>query len=52
MSGIYKYPLKIDTVIMDAIKRSAEDNGRSVNKEIEFILKKYAERNGYLSEKS
>lgn len=35
------YPLRIDKSIMDKIKFIAKENGRSVNKEIEFALKKY-----------
>jgi len=35
------YPLRIDNNVMDKIKEIAKENGRSVNKEIEFILKKH-----------
>lgn len=34
------YPLRISQDIMDKIKFIAKENGRSVNKEIEFQLKK------------
>ena len=34
------YPLRIDKNIMDKTKYIAKENGRSVNKEIEIILRK------------
>lgn len=44
------YPLRIDQMTMDKIKFIAKENGRSVNKEIEFQLKKtisdYEKENG------
>lgn len=48
MSEISQYPLKINKEVLDAIRKSAEENSRSVNKEIEFILKQYARQNGFL----
>lgn len=33
------YPLRIDKTIMSKIKHIAKENGRSVNKEIEFALR-------------
>lgn len=33
------YPLRIEKGIMDKIKYMAKENGRSLNKEIEFILR-------------
>ena len=46
------YPLRIDPMTMDKIKFIAKENGRSVNKEIEFQLKKiiavYEEENGII----
>lgn len=45
---IYQYPLKIDDTVMSALKKLAEDQGRSVNKQIEFILKLYLQDKGYL----
>lgn len=42
------YPLRISLEIMEAVKKSAEENGRSVNKEIEFILKQHLQQRGYL----
>ncbi len=37
------YPLRIDKEVMADIKILAKENGRSVNKEIEFALKKYVQ---------
>ena len=46
------YPLRIDSSIMEKIKFIAKENGRSVNKEIEFQLKKvitdYENANGII----
>ncbi len=39
--GVYQYPLKIDPEVMEKIKEISEHEGRSVNKQIEFILKKF-----------
>lgn len=33
------YPLRIDKTTMEKFKVIAKNNGRSVNKEIEFVLK-------------
>lgn len=33
------YPLRIDIGLMDKLKFIAAENGRSVNKEIEFLIK-------------
>lgn len=47
------YPLRIDKILMDKFKVIAKNNGRSVNKEIEFILRgvvaDYEEQNGTIS---
>lgn len=48
MTQANPYPLRISDEVMAAIKKSAEENSRSVNKEIEFILKQYARQNGFL----
>lgn len=37
------YPLRIDKELMDKIKELAEKDARSVNKEIEFILRAYVD---------
>jgi len=49
MAQANPYPLRIPEAVMSAVKKSAEDNGRSVNKEIEFILRRYLKENGYLN---
>ena len=36
------YTLRIDTQILDNIRVFADEDGRSLNKEIEYILKQYA----------
>lgn len=43
--GIYQYPLKIDKEIIDNLRKLAENNSRSLNKEIEFALKQYVKNN-------
>jgi len=35
------FPVRIDKDVLDAIKRLAKENSRSVNGEIEFALKQY-----------
>lgn len=44
------YPLRIDKIILEKSKHIAKENGRSLNKEIEFILKNiisnYEKENG------
>ncbi len=44
------YPLRIDKIILEKLKHIAKENGRSLNKEIEFILKNiisnYEKENG------
>ena len=44
------YPLRIDKIIMEKFKYLASSNGRSVNKEIEFLMKQtitmYERENG------
>lgn len=34
------YPLRVDKNVMEKTKYIAKDNGRSVNKEIEFLMRK------------
>lgn len=34
------YPLRIEDILMEKIKYIAQENGRSVNKEIENVIKK------------
>lgn len=52
MSKIYQYPLKIDKQIIDNIRAFAERDGRSLNKEIEYILRQYAIDRGMYGEDS
>ena len=44
------YPLRIDKTILEKVRYTAKENGRSLNKEIEFILrahiKRYEKENG------
>jgi len=46
------YPLRIDPKVMDKVKYLARENGRSANKEIEYILKRtvrdYENKNGVI----
>lgn len=41
MAQANPYPLRIDEKVMEDLKTIAEKEGRSVNKEIEFILRQY-----------
>lgn len=41
MEKIYQYPLKIDKEIIDQLRIIAKEQGRSLNKQIEFILRQY-----------
>ena len=47
------YPLRIDKELLDKFKVVAKENGRSVNKEIEFLIKKsvsqFESENGKIS---
>lgn len=52
MSKIYQYPLKIDKQVIDNIRTFAEQDGRSLNKEIEYILRQYAIDRGMYGEDS
>ena len=46
------YPLRVNKEIMDKTKYIAKENGRSVNKEIEFLMRKnissYENENGII----
>lgn len=35
------YPLRIEKEVMDQIRVLAKENGRSINKQIEYSLKQY-----------
>ena len=45
MSDTTCFQLRIDSLLMEQIKELAEDDGRSINKEIEYILKQYLKSN-------
>jgi len=42
------FPLRIDPVVMEAVKGSAEQDIRSVNAQIEALLRESLRRRGYL----
>ena len=42
------YPLRISTQVLDAVQRWADDDLRSVNAQIEFLLREALHRNGRL----
>ena len=44
MSQANPYPLRVDKTIMEKFKFLAANNGRSVNKEIEILMKKAIQR--------
>lgn len=37
----YQYPLKVPKELIDKLREDANNNSRSLNKHIEFILKQY-----------
>ena len=39
MKTINPYPLRIDEELMEELKKLADEHSRSVNKEIEFLIK-------------
>lgn len=47
------YPLRIDPILMGKFKNIAKENGRSVNKEIEILIKRsiadYEKENGEIT---
>lgn len=52
MDNILKFSLRIDETILNNIRTFAEEDGRSLNKEIEYILKQYAIDRGMYGEDS
>lgn len=38
------FPLRINIELLEKLKVISSDNSRSINKEIEFIIKKYIEK--------
>lgn len=45
MKTINPYPLRIDEELMEELKKLAEEHSRSVNKEIEFLIKEAIRKN-------
>ena len=43
MAQTNPYSLRISDELMETLKKISKENGRSVNKEIEFALKKYVQ---------
>ena len=43
------YPLRIDAEVLDAVRRWADDDLRSLNGQIEFLLREALRRSGRLS---
>ena len=41
MSNIYQYPLKVDKELIDSLREIADLEGRSLNKQIEYIIRQY-----------
>lgn len=41
MAQANPYPVRLSDEVMQGIKKSAAENERSINKEIEYALKKY-----------
>ena len=42
------YPLRISTSVLDAVQRWADDELRSVNAQIEYVLREALRKNGRL----
>ena len=42
------YPLRVDAEVMDAVRRWADDDLRSLNGQIEFLLREALRRSGRL----
>lgn len=51
MSDKKAYPLRISEPVLTAMQRWAEDELRSLNAQIEFVLRDALQRNGRLREK-
>lgn len=52
MKTINPYPLRIEEELMAELKKIAEKNSRSVNKEVEFLIKKRIEEYKTLEKKA
>jgi len=44
-SQLPKFTLRIPTELLEKVRALAQENGRSVNKEIEYVLKDYVDKN-------
>ena len=49
MSAKKAYPLRINSQVLDAIQRWADDDLRSVNAQIEYLLREALRKSGRLS---
>ena len=45
------YPLRINTQVLDAVQRWADDELRSVNAQIEYLLRDALRKNGRIHER-
>ena len=52
MKTINPYPLRIEEELMTELKKIAEKNSQSVNKEVEFLIKKRIEEYKNLEKKT
>ena len=50
MSAKKAFPLRISAEVLDAVQRWADDDLRSVNAQIEFVLRRAAQQSGRLKE--
>lgn len=41
MASSYNFPLRLDDTLREKLRYIANENSRSLNKEIEFIVKQY-----------
>lgn len=46
------YPLRINAVVLDAMQRWSDDELRSVNAQIEYVLREALRKNGRLKTRS
>ena len=52
LKTVNTYPLRIDEELMKELKKIAEENSRSVNKEVEYLIKKRIEEHKQLEAKT
>ncbi|MGH8051166.1 MAG: Arc family DNA binding domain-containing protein [Arenimonas sp.] len=52
MSEKKAYPLRINAEILDAVQRWSDDELRSLNAQIEYVLREALRKNGRLIEKA